>query len=68
MTIVGVVADVKQSGLDTPAIAQVYVPLAQDDTRPATLRPSTWSSGRSRAESLVADIRGAVQQLDRHFP
>ena len=69
ITIVGVVADVKQAGLDTPAMAQAYVPLAQDDTGGPMLRTLNLIVRSNReATSVVADVRGAVQRLDASLP
>jgi predicted permease len=66
-TIVGVVADVKQAGLDTPTIAQVYVPVVQDDTSAARVVNLIVRSARDSV-SLAADVRGVVQRLDASLP
>lgn len=68
MTIVGVVADAKQAGLDTPPMPQVYVPLAQDDTG-GRLRPVNLIARSGRhAESLMNDVRTVVHRLDPSLP
>ncbi len=69
MTIVGVVGNVKQAGLDTPAVAQVYVPLAQDDTGGPLLRTVNLVVRSTRdPASLMVDVRGVLQQLDTALP
>jgi predicted permease len=69
MTVVGVVGDVKQARLDVPVIAQVYVPLAQDDTGAALLRTVNLVVRSSRdPESMMADVRGVMQRLDPSLP
>jgi putative ABC transport system permease protein len=69
MTIVGVVGNVKQAGLDTPAIAQMYVPLAQDDSGMEMLRTVNLVIRSSRdPASLMADLRGVLQRLDPALP
>jgi putative ABC transport system permease protein len=67
MTIVGVVADAKQAGLDAATIAQVYVPLAQDNS--GFLRSVNLVARSPRDEAaLMADMRHAIQQLDPSLP
>jgi predicted permease len=72
MTIVGVVGDVKQRTLDVPMMPQVYVPTSQE-TDPE------FGSGLQRtvnlvvranrdSESLIADLRTAIRQLDPELP
>ena len=69
MTVVGVVADVKQNGLDAPAATQVYVPLVQDDTSGGIVRTLNLIVRSSRDPvALAADLRGAVQRLDSSLP
>jgi len=69
MTIAGVVGDVKQAGLETPAIAQVYVPLAQDVTGANLLRTVNLVVRSSReAASVVTDVRNIVHGLDPSLP
>ncbi len=66
-TIVGVVADVKQSGLDTPTIAQVYVPAVQDGTGANRVVNLVVRSARDSV-SLAADMRTVIQRLDGSLP
>src|SRR5207249_2425708 len=75
MTIVGVVGNVKQSTLDTPTIAQTYVPVFQvsDDGVAETIigeyRTVNLVAKSSRdAESLIAGIRGELQRMDPALP
>ena len=69
MTIVGVVGDVKQASLDTPAIPQVYVPLSQEELRGDLFRTVNLVLRSSRdADSLISDIRSSVRALDPELP
>jgi len=69
MTIVGVVGNVKQSTLDKPTIAQVYAPLSL--LEPGGLLSRTVNlvvRSERDSESLIADLRGALQRLDPTLP
>jgi putative ABC transport system permease protein len=59
-TIVGVVADVKQHGLDQPASEEIYVPYTQ--------MPVTWMTlvvhATGRPASMVVPIRATLRELD----
>jgi predicted permease len=69
MTVVGVVADVKQAGLDVPAMPQVYVPLAQDTTGAGLLRTVNLVVRSAReSAALMGDARRAVQAIDPSLP
>ena len=75
MTIVGVVGDVKQSTLDTPTVAQTYVPLYQvadeavADTITGEFRTVNLVARSNREpETLVAGIRGELQRMDPALP
>jgi predicted permease len=69
MTIVGVVADVKQAGLDVPAMAQIYVPVAQDATGGPLFRtPNLIVRSNRSAESIVGEVRAITQRLDGELP
>jgi putative ABC transport system permease protein len=75
MTIVGVVGDVKQSTLDTPTVAQAYVPLYQvtdedvADTITGEYRTVNLVARSVRGpESLIAAIRGELQRMDPALP
>ena len=62
--IVGVVANVKHFGLATDAAPEIYVPLAQDPWKFATLLIRT----RLDAGGLAPAVRAAVRHLDRDLP
>jgi predicted permease len=68
ITIVGVVADVKQSALDTAAIAQVYVPVAQDDTGGGMRAVNLIARSARDSAALAADMRSAMARLDASLP
>jgi ABC-type antimicrobial peptide transport system permease subunit len=68
LTIVGLVDDVKQSALDTAAIGQVYVPVAQDDTGGGMRAVNLVVRSSRDTASVAADIRGAMQRLDASLP
>ena len=59
-TIVGVVADVKQHGLDQPAAEEIYVPYTQ---MPVTWMTLVVHSG-AKPKVLVAPIRATLKELD----
>lgn len=63
MTIVGVAADVKDSGLDLPADPAVYAPYAQSDEVWRLWMTITLRAGTPSA-SLVADAKNIVWSLD----
>ncbi|HSE98825.1 MAG TPA: ABC transporter permease [Blastocatellia bacterium] len=66
--VVGVVGDVKQMGLDRPAPAMVYVPIAQMPDRLMTIVRTFTSAHfavRTAAErDLISDIRREIASLD----
>ena len=68
MTIVGVVADVKQSALDSAAIGQVYVPVAQDNTGGGMRSVNLIVRSARNSAALMADVRGAIERLDGSLP
>ncbi len=59
-TVVGVVGDVKQYGLDTPGTAALYVPLTQMPASSLTLAVRT----RADPNGMVAAIRREILALD----
>jgi putative ABC transport system permease protein len=67
MTIVGVVRDVKQSGLNQPVDPAVYAPFAQSDE---PWRRWMWLAIRSPNVSarMVADVKKQVWSLDGQIP
>jgi putative ABC transport system permease protein len=64
-TVVGIVGDVKQFGLDKPAVAQVYTPLRQTQQGLGGLLLLRSNSDRAAA---AATIRDAVWALDPDMP
>src|ERR1700676_3803821 len=62
-TIVGVVAHVKNYGVDQPSRVEIYVPQAQDPTDGAVVVRSAADPG-----ILSSGIRSAVQSLDPNLP
>jgi ABC-type antimicrobial peptide transport system permease subunit len=66
-TVVGVVADIRQSGLDVPAAPEVYVPIDQ------AVFPFLWPNNlvvRSDGEplALAAAVRSAIWEVDPNQP
>jgi ABC-type antimicrobial peptide transport system permease subunit len=69
MTVVGLVADVKQASLDIPAMPQVYVPIVQDASGAGLLRSVNVVVRSQRdAGSLLADTRRVLQAVDPSMP
>jgi putative ABC transport system permease protein len=68
MTIVGVAGDVKQSTLDTPTMAQAYVPFAQEPLNDfyRTLHIAVRSN--RDADSLMSDLRISIRGIDPDLP
>jgi predicted permease len=64
MTIVGVVAHVKNYGVDQPSRVETYVPNAQDPAYGGNLVVRSSSD----AASVSSDIRSAVHSLDADLP
>ncbi|HEY6402332.1 MAG TPA: ABC transporter permease, partial [Blastocatellia bacterium] len=63
-TIVGVVGDVKYSGLDEEAKAEIYLPMAQSTRRTMTLAVRV--SGDPM--QMVGAVRGQVRAADKEIP
>jgi predicted permease len=61
VTIVGVVADQKQDGLDQAVLPEAYAPLAQDTQNPLTFVVRT----KGDSQALVAFARAQVQAIDK---
>jgi predicted permease len=67
LQIVGIVADVRQMGLDEPVKAEMYLPFQQD--------PNPWYAPRDlvirtagETSSLVGSVRGIVHEVDPDQP
>jgi predicted permease len=63
-SIVGIVADARQSGLDQPTRGEMFLPLAQQPARGVTLV----LRGRGDPLSLVPAVRGEVAAIDADLP
>jgi putative ABC transport system permease protein len=61
VSIVGVVADIKQDGLDEPVVPEVYVPLAQEVQNPLTFVARTGLE----PGTAIAAARAAVRSFDK---
>ena len=72
MTIVGVVGDVKESALQEPAMAQVYVPFLQQPLDQGVLSffrtLNVVVRSPQNSESLGAELRTAIRQIDPELP
>jgi predicted permease len=68
MTIVGVAGDVKQSTLDQPTAAQVYVPLPLLEPGGLARTVNIVARSERNSSSLIPDLRHAVQRLDPSLP
>jgi predicted permease len=66
-TVVGVVGDVKNTGLDKPTGTELYIPLLQNPDRSASLSYLV-VRGNQDASSLVAPIRNAIHTIDPSLP
>ena len=72
-TVVGVVADIKNGGLDRPAGTELFIPYLQQNTRPAVTTNFTAGAFlviRTKSEPLgmAASARQQIRELDRALP
>jgi putative ABC transport system permease protein len=63
-TIVGVIADVRQAHLDTPAAPEVYYPVAQNYSQVSELGMTLVVRASDRPEPLVDAVRSAIREVD----
>jgi predicted permease len=68
MTIVGVAGDVKQSTLDTPTMAQAYVPIAQEPLNDFYRTVHLVVRSNRDADSLMSDLRTSIRGIDPDLP
>jgi putative ABC transport system permease protein len=68
MTVVGVVADVRQMGLEVPVKAEIYLPYQQINYRPWFAPRDLVIRTSVEPLSLVASVRQAVQAVDPEQP
>jgi predicted permease len=66
--IVGVVADVKNKGVDQPAGTELYLPMAQAESFGVNAVNILTRSQRLGAVAQINEVRGAVRQLDPSLP
>jgi len=64
LTIVGVVADIKNAGIDRPTGTELYIPAAQAPVRTAYLVIRT----RGEPMGIAGAVRGEIRSLDRALP
>jgi putative ABC transport system permease protein len=67
-TVVGVVGDVRQSGMTQAARAEVFVPLTQAIWTPLTQTMSLAIRADAEPESLISAVRNAVREIDPAQP
>ncbi|MDQ2843485.1 MAG: ABC transporter permease [Acidobacteriota bacterium] len=65
-TIVGIVGDVRQSGLDHPATPEIYYPFAQNWSATSDAGVSLVVSTFGQPEAVVKEVRGAIHQINPH--
>jgi putative ABC transport system permease protein len=67
-TVVGVVADVRQRGLETPSRMAVYLPYQQDATRRALRAMSLFAHTAAQPESMAQSVQTEVRALATDVP
>ena len=68
LTIVGVVGDVRQSGLTRAVMPEVYTPYSQPESATLTQGMSLVVRARGEPSELVASIRRSIQEVDPNQP
>jgi putative ABC transport system permease protein len=67
-TVVGVVGDVRQSGVTQTARAEVFVPIPQAIWTPLTQTMSLAVRAEAEPEALISAVRNAVKEIDPAQP
>jgi hypothetical protein len=67
MTVIGVVADVKHSGLNQPTDPAVYTPFSQNDERWRRFMTLAIRA-RDASPGLVAEVKKQIWSLDAQIP
>jgi putative ABC transport system permease protein len=67
-TIIGVVGDVRQSGLDRAPAAEIYYPLAQNFGQLPAAGMAVAVRGLAPPESLASAVRGAIRDVNPNQP
>ena len=72
-TVVGVVADIKNAGLDRPTGTELYIPVLQSSTIPANTNnfvSSAYVVVRTKTDpmSVVSSVRAQIRELDAALP
>jgi predicted permease len=65
ITVVGIVRDMRRQGLENAPLPQVFVPMAQDPSRPATLLVRTSMDDPLR---MAASVRAVIGHADKYVP
>jgi predicted permease len=68
MTIVGVVADVKQSALNVPVAGQVYIPLSQEPLSDFFRTINLVVRSNRDANSIISELRNGIREIDPELP
>jgi putative ABC transport system permease protein len=68
MTIVGVVADVKQSGLNVPVAAQAYIPLSQEFLNDFFRTVNLVVRSDRDSNSIISELRNGIREIDPELP
>jgi putative ABC transport system permease protein len=66
--IVGIVADVRQMGLDEPVKAEMYVPYQQDNNNSSYIPRDLAIRTSGDTSSLVSSVRQAIREVDPDQP
>ncbi len=68
-TVVGVIADVKNGGVDKPADTALYLPYTQVPATTGLLRaPFLAVRSASAPDAVAAEVRGALREIDPSLP